>query len=215
MQWCTVCKVDFASLRLTEFACERSTSIVRKQIENQRRRVISWEKWPRHTAALFYEWEESEVILIVLFLSFFSFSQGYHRPNHYIATQGKNTNFLKIAKALWVWMCGRWEFKAVCLFGEMDVCRCLANISPNIPVVVYIRFRKLLFDAQSSVRSGESGTAHYTHTHTHTVCAHTPRHTLMDLWARRAARFLSLSVSSLPSIGGVGAINQAVWEGAE
>lgn len=126
---------------------------------------------------------------------FFFFSQGYHRPNHYIATQGKKTNFLKIAKALWVWMCGRWEFKAVCLFGEMDVCRCLANISPNIPVVVYIRSRKMLFDAQSSVRSGESGTAHYTHTaHTH---IHTPTHTDGPLSAQSSA--FSLAVCFLSS----------------
>ena len=210
MQCSTVCKVIFF--------CKFETNWVCMQGVNQHCQKTDWksktacnflrEMAPPHSCSILRvggKWSNSH-ILVPLF--FFFFSQGYHRPNHYIATQGKNTNFLKIAKALWVWMCGRWEFKAVCLFGEMDVCRCLANISPNIHVVVYICSRKMLFDAQSSVRSGESGTAHYTHTYTH-------RHTLMDLWARRAARFLSLSVSSLPSIGGVGAINQAVWEGAE
>lgn len=33
-------------------------------------------------------------------------------------------NFLKIARLDWC-VCGRWEFNGVCLFGQMDVCRCL------------------------------------------------------------------------------------------
>lgn len=109
-------------------------------------------------------------------------------------------------EALWVGMCGRWEFQAVCLFGEMDVCRCFANVSLNILIVVYIRSCKLLFDAQSSVCSGNVVL----------LSAHTHADTHLRTSERAEQHVFSLSVSFLfTSIGGVGAINQAVWERAE
>lgn len=67
---------------------------------------------------------------VTLFSLFFYFLQGYHRPNHYIATQGKNKT-LKIDKATQGW--DAWG----CLFVWRPA-QVLTNISPNIPVVVYM-----------------------------------------------------------------------------
>lgn len=50
------------------------------------------------SALVFQEKMEHKVILI--FSPFFLCLQGYHRPNHYIATQGKNKKLSKNCKTL-------------------------------------------------------------------------------------------------------------------
>lgn len=168
---------------------QRSTYIVRKQTKYQRQCVLFWEMWP-HNSCSFTSRKKVKWLL--------------YSPLFFRATTGQITTSplkvrIKLSKnceALWVGMSGWWEFKVVCLFGGgggwVDGCvQVFANISANIPIVVYIRSCKLRFDAQSSVCSGNLVL----------LTAHTYTHTLTDLWAGTLS--LPLSVSSLPSV---------VWE---